>query len=320
MPTLGTQNISTSYRQLLKTLGTGGLPTAGGIDVITDGINTSSALSIGINGVQSTGTFNVAGATTLSSSLAVTGAVTLSSSLGVTGAVTFSSSISATTGTATIGTLSASTATISTATISTATISTATIPIQLGNITFGSNITASTGTATIGTLSASTATISTATIPLQLGNITFGSNITASTGTATIGTESVNVSTIASATFGTARITGSTGGVTAFNYGTAAFTGATLQDLDSVTSGSNTTTGTFTVSGAAIGDIVFGGLNSLSSSSGTAGVPTAGARMMSQFRVEGANVVRYTILNTDTVSHGTIPAGTIYATAIRMVA
>ena len=320
MPTLGTQNIATSYRQLLKTLGTGGLPTAGGIDVITDGINTSSALSIGINGVQSTGTFNVAGATTLSSSLAVTGAVTLSSSLGVTGAVTFSSSISATTGTATIGTLSASTATISTATISTATISTATIPIQLGNITFGSNITASTGTATIGTLSASTATISTATIPLQLGSITFGSNITASTGTATIGTESVNVSTIASATFGTARITGSTGGVTAFNYGTAAFTGATLQDLDSVTSGSNITTGTFTVSGAAIGDIVFGGLNSLSSSSGTAGVPTAGARMMSQFRVEGSNVIRYTIVNTDTVSHGTIPAGTIYATAIRMVA
>jgi hypothetical protein len=42
--------------------------------------------------------------------------------------------------------------------------------------------------------------------------------------------------------------------------------------------------------------------------------------MMSQFRVEGSNVIRYTIVNTDTVSHGTIPAGTIYATAIRMVA
>jgi len=313
MPTLGTQNIATSYPQLLKTLGTGGLPTAGTVEVITDGDNTSSALSVGINGVQSTGTFNVVGATTLSSSLAVTGAAT------------FSSSVAISSGTATIGTLSnstatISTATISTATISTATISTATIPIQLGAITFGSNITASTGTATIGTLSASTATISTATIPLQLGNITFGSNITASTGTATIGTESVNVSTIASATFGTARITGSTGGVTAFNYGTAAFTGATLQDLDSITSGSNITTGTFTVSGAAIGDIVLGGLNSLSSSSGTAGVPAAGARMMSQFRVEGANVIRYTILNTDTISHGTIPAGTLYATAIRVAA
>ena len=316
MPTLGTQNISTSYPQLLKTNLIGGLD--GTLQVITDGDNTSSALELSTAGVRSTGTLNSVGATTLASSLAVTGAAT------------FSSSVAISSGTATIGTLSnnastistatISTATISTATISTATISTATIPLQLGAITFGSNITASTGTATIGTLSASTATISTATIPLQLGAITFGSNITASTGTATIGTESVNVSTIASATFGTARIIGSTGGVTAFNYGTAAFTGATLQDLDSVTSGSNITTGTFTVSGAAIGDIVFGGLNSLSSSSGTAGVPTAGARMMSQFRVEGANVIRYTIVNTDTISHGTIPTGTLYATAMRFIA
>ena len=309
MATLGTQNISTSYSQLLKVASLS--PISGSLQAITSGNDTASALSLSTTEVKSTGSLTVSSSSILS------------------GAVTFGTNITASTGTATIGTLSAgtssigsstiSTATISTATISTATISTATIPLQLGNITFGSNITASTGTATIGTLSASTATISTATIPLQLGAITFGSNITASTGTATIGTESVNVSTIASATFGTARITGSTGGVTAFNYGTAAFTGATLQDLDSVTSGSNITTGTFTVSGAAIGDIVFGGLNSLSSSSGTAGVPTAGARMMSQFRVEGANVVRYTILNTDTISHGTIPAGTIYATAIRVV-
>jgi hypothetical protein len=159
--------------------------------------------------------------------------------------------------------------------------------------TFATGFTSSTGTNTLGTVSISTATI---------------------------GTESISISTISSATFGTARITGSTGGVTAFNYGTAAFTGATLQDADSVTTGSNTTTGTFTVSGAAIGDIVFGGLTSLSSSSGTAGVPTAGARMISQFRVEGANVIRYTILNTDTVSHGTIPAGTLYATAMRFIA
>ena len=172
------------------------------------------------------------------------------------------------------------------------------------------------GVSSSGTLNSAGATTLASSLAVT-GAATFGSNITASTGTATIGTESVNVSTIASATFGTARITGSTGGVTAFNYGTAAFTGATLQDLDSVTSGSNITTGTFTVSGAAIGDIVFGGLNSLSSSSGTAGVPTAGARMMSQFRVEGANVIRYTILNTDTVSHGTIPSGTLYATAMR---
>jgi hypothetical protein len=300
----------------LKTFGTGGLPSAGAVEVITDGDNTSSALSIGIDAVQSTGSFTVSsnsrllGPVTFGSSLTASTGTSTIGTLFASGLATFGTSFTASTGTGTIGTLSASTATISTATI----------PLQLGTITFGSNITSSTGTATIGTLSASTATISTATIPLQLGAITFGSNITASTGTATIGTESVNVSTIASATFGTARITGSTGGVTAFNYGTAAFTGATLQDLDSVTSGSNITTGTFTVSGAAIGDIVLGGLNSLSSSSGTAGLGTAGARMMSQFRVEGANVIRYTILNTDTVSHGTIPAGTLYATAMRFIA
>jgi len=240
MPTLGTQLISTSYPQLLKTFGTGGVD--GTLQVVTDGDDTSSALRISTTGVNSTGSLSVAGASTFT-----------------------------------------------------------------GTVTFSTNITASTGTSTIGTLFAS-------------GPATFGTSITASTGTATIGTESVNVSTIASATFGTARITGSTGGVKAFNYGTAAFTGATLQDLDSATTGSNITTGTFTVSGAAIGDIVFGGLTSLSSSSGTAGVPTAGARMMSTFRTEATDVVRYTILNTDTVSHGTIPSGTLYATAIRFTA
>ena len=246
MATLGTQNISTSYVQLIKTSGLTGID--GTIQTITDGNNVSSALQLSTAGVNSTGTLNAVGATTLASTLGVTAACTLSSTLGVTGAVTLSSSLGVT------------------------------------------------------------------------GVATFSSSISATTGTASIGTESVNVSTIASATFGTARITGSTGGVTAFNYGTAAFTGATLQDLDSVTSGSNITTGTFTVSGAAIGDIVFGGLTSLSSSSGTAGVPAAGARMMSQFRVEGANVIRYTILNTDTISHGTIPAGTLYATAMRFTA
>ena len=115
MPTLGTQNISTSYVQLIKTSGLTGID--GTIQTITDGNNVSSALQLSTAGVNSTGTLNVAGATTLASTLGVTaactlsstlgvaGAVTLSSSLGVTGAATFSSSISATTGTATIGTL-----------------------------------------------------------------------------------------------------------------------------------------------------------------------------------------------------------------------
>ena len=84
MPTLGTQNISTSYPQLLKTFGTGGLD--GTLQVVTDGDNTSSALSVSTSGVASTGTFEVVGTSLL------------------TGAVTFGTSFTASTGTATIGT------------------------------------------------------------------------------------------------------------------------------------------------------------------------------------------------------------------------
>jgi hypothetical protein len=84
MPTLGTQNISTSYPQLLKTLGIGGLD--GTLQVVTDGDNTSSALSVSTVGVASTGTFEVVGTSLL------------------TGEVTFGTSFTASTGTATIGT------------------------------------------------------------------------------------------------------------------------------------------------------------------------------------------------------------------------
>jgi hypothetical protein len=88
MPTLGTQLISTSYPQLLKTFGTGGID--GTLQVVTDGDDTSSALRISTTGVNSTGSLSVAGASTF------------------TGAVTFGTSITASTGTATIGTLLAS--------------------------------------------------------------------------------------------------------------------------------------------------------------------------------------------------------------------
>ena len=63
MPTLGTQNISTSYPQLLKTFGTGGLD--GALQVITDGDNTSSALSVSTSGVASTGSMSVTGTATV---------------------------------------------------------------------------------------------------------------------------------------------------------------------------------------------------------------------------------------------------------------
>jgi len=303
MPTLGTQNISTSYPQLLKTLGLGGVD--GTLQAITDGDETSSALELSTVGVRSTGTLNAAGATTLSSSLAVTGAVTLSSSLGVTGAATLSSSL----GVTGAATLSSSLGVTGAVTLSSSLGVT-------GVATFSSSISATTGTATIGTATISTATISTATIPTINGVTTFATGFTSSTGTNTLGTiASTTITNTGLVTVGTLEI-GATGpNITKVSFGTAAFTGSTFQDLDSATAGSNVTTGTFTVTGAALGDIVFGGLTSIGSSTGTNA--TLAQRLIPSFRVESADTIRYVILNTDTVSHGTTPAGTLYATAMR---
>jgi hypothetical protein len=124
MPTLGTQNISTSYPQLLKTLGTGGLD--GALQVITDGDNTSSALSVSTSGVASTGTFEVVGTSLL------------------TGAVTFGTSFTASTGTATIG------AAVIGATTFTTGFTSSTGTNTLGTI--ASTTFTSTGLATVGTL------------------------------------------------------------------------------------------------------------------------------------------------------------------------
>ena len=180
MPTLGTQLISTSYPQLLKTFGIGGID--GTLQVVTDGDDTSSALQLSTTGVSSTGSMSV------------------------------------------------------------------------------------TGTATVGTL----------------------------------------------------KVGASGPRLTAVSYGTAAFTGSTFQDLDSATAGSNVTTGTFAVTGAALGDIVFGGLTSIGSSTGTNA--TLAQRLIPSFRVESTDTIRYVILNTDIVSHGTTPAGTLFATAMRFTA
>ena len=147
------------------------------------------------------------------------------------------------------------------------------------------------------------------------GAATFGSNITASTGTATIGTISVNTATIGTistlnglsvattATVGTARITGSTGGITAINYGTSAFTTATVP-----TSGSST--GTFAINGLGLNDIVHGSLNSIGSATGS--------QALSFFVfAKAANVAGYTLCNVNNTTISTVPAGTIYATAMR---
>jgi len=279
MATLGTQNISTSYPQLLKV--SGNTPFTSTLLAIATGDESSvSALQISTLGVSSSGTLNSAGATTLASSLAVTGAATFSSSLGVTGAATLSSSLGVT-----------------------------------GVATFSTSINVSSGTATIGTLSVGTATISTATIPLQLGAITFGSSITASTGTATIGTEIVSTSTIGTlnvsgiATVGSLEIGGSAGPtITKVSYGTAAFTLSTVQPHNLA----DTTTGTFALTGAALGDIVIGSIDSLGSTTGT-------AQIMTNFYPISSNVVRYAVIGKGSTA-GTVPAGTIFATAMRFTA
>ena len=244
MPTLGTQTISSSFVQLLKTFTTGGL--SGALQVVTDGDDTSSALSLSTTGVSSTGSFSVDGASILT-----------------------------------------------------------------GAVTFGSNITASTGTATIGTATISTATISTATI----GATTFTTGFTSSTGTNTLGTiASTTINNTGLGTTGTLQVGASGPKLTAVTFATAAYTGGTVLDIDHATTGSNVSTGTLAASGVVLGDIVIGTVNSIGS---TTGATPAG--LLQDFRVEAAGVLRFTIFNS-TQTTGTIPAGTIFATALRFTA
>ena len=241
MATLGTQNISTSYPQLLKV--SGNTPFTSTLLAIATGDESSvSALQISTLGVSSSGTLNSVGATTLASSLAVTGAATFSSSLGVTGAATLSSSLGVT------------------------------------------------------------------------GVATFSTSINASSGTATIGTESVNTSTIGTlavtntATVGTLKVGASGPRLTAVSYGTAAFTLSTVQPHNLA----DTTTGTFALTGAALGDIVIGSIDSLGSTTGT-------TQIITSFFPIASNVIRY-VVNSKGSTAGTVPAGTIYATAMRFIA
>ena len=211
MPTLGTQTISSSYPQLIKTFSTGGLD--GSLQVITDGDDTSSALSLSTTGVKSTGSFAVDGASTLT-----------------------------------------------------------------GLVTFGTSLTASTGTVTIGTEVVSTSTIGTLNV----------------SGTATVGSLEI----------------GGTAGplITKVSFGTAAFTLSTVQPHNLA----DTTNGTFALTGAELGDIVIGSINSLGSTTGT-------TQIITSFFPIASNVVRY-VVNSKGSTAGTVPAGTIFATALRFTA
>jgi hypothetical protein len=163
----------------------------------------------------------------------------------------------------------------------------------LGPVTFGSNTTLSTGTTTIATASISTATISTATIS------------TATISTATIGTiASTTINNTGLATVGTLEI-GATGpNITKVSYGTFPFTGGTVQTHTA----NDTTTGTFALP-CQLGDIVFASINSLGSTTGT-------ALVLTDFFPIATDVVRFNIIGKGSTA-GTIPAGTIFATAMR---
>ena len=288
MPTLGTQNISTSYPQLLKTFGIGGLD--GTLQVVTDGDNTSSALSVSTSGVASTGTFEVVGTSLL------------------TGEVTFGTSFTASTGTATIGaavigattfttgfTSSTGTNTLGTASIAEATISTATIGTVSGATVFTTGFTSSTGTNTLGTS--------------VIGETTFTTGFTSSTGTNTLGTiASTTFTNTGVGTTGTLQVGASGPKLTAVTYGTAAFTLSTV----AAHNGAGTTNGTVALTGTVLGDMVIGSLDSLGSATGSTG-------LIIGFHTIGSDVVRFSVTN-PTSTAGTVPAGTLQMTALRFTA
>ena len=167
------------------------------------------------------------------------------------------------------------------------------------------------------TLASSLAVTGAATFSSSLGVTgvaTFSSSINASSGTTTIGTESVNTSTIGTlavtntATVGTLKVGSAGPRLTAVSYGTAAFTLSTVQPHNLA----DTTTGTFALTGAALGDIVIGSIDSLGSTTGT-------VQIITSFFPIASNVIRY-VVNSKGSTAGTVPAGTIFATAMRFTA
>jgi hypothetical protein len=128
-----------------------------------------------------------------------------------------------------------------------------------------------------------------------------------STGTETIGTiASTTINNTGLATVGTLEIGGTAGpSITKVSYATASFGSAVV----AAHSAADTTNGTFLLTGAELGDIVIGSINSLGSTTGTTQIETS-------FFPIASNIVRY-VINSKGATAGTIPAGTIFATAMR---
>jgi hypothetical protein len=136
--------------------------------------------------------------------------------------------------------------------------------------------------------------------------ITDGNNVSSALQLSTGGVSSTgSLSVTGVATVGTLEI-GATGpNITKVSFGTAAFTLSTVQPHNLA----DTTTGTFALTGAELGDIVIGSINSLGSTTGT-------VQIMTNFYPIASNVVRYAVISKGSTA-GTVPAGTIFATAMR---
>ena len=180
-------------------------------------------------------------------------------------------------------------------------------------VTDGDNTSSALSVSTSGV--ASTGTFEVVGTSLLTGAVTFGTSFTASTGTNTLGTiASTTFTNTGVGTTGTLQVGASGPKLTAVTFATAAYAGGTVLDIDHATTGSNVSTGTLAASGVVLGDIVIGTINSIGS---TTGATPAG--LLQDFRVEAAGVLRFTIFNS-TQTTGTIPAGTIFATALRFTA
>ena len=180
-------------------------------------------------------------------------------------------------------------------------------------ITDGDNTSSALSVSTSGV--ASTGTFEVVGTSLLTGAVTFGTSFTASTGTNTLGTiASTTFTNTGVGTTGTLQVGASGPKLTAVTFATAAYAGATVLDIDHATTGLNVSTGTLAASGVALGDMVIGNINSIGS---TTGATPAG--LLQDFRIESAGVLRFTIFNS-TQTTGTIPAGTIFATALRFTA
>ena len=108
MATLGTQNISTSYNQVLKTYGSNIVGAT--LAAVSSGDEAGvSALQISTTGVKSTGTFAVDGASTFGSSVTISTGTATIGTLFASGPATFGTNLTASTGTATLGTIASTT-------------------------------------------------------------------------------------------------------------------------------------------------------------------------------------------------------------------